>query len=86
MVDFTCTRCGARPEPLAESFAIVRHRPGCSVLAGVVRRRWPLRRDTSLPDTPKPTPFAQRADWGRFHRAVEAMQARRNDRMRARSR
>ncbi|BCO35511.1 hypothetical protein BMW24_022940 [Mycobacterium heckeshornense] len=75
---FTCRECAAPAEPVTEggaTIAVVRHQPGCSVLIGVIRRRWPLRRDLSLPRSPAPQPFAQRADWGRWRKAVEAMQA-----------
>ncbi len=77
---FACQECAAAAEPVTEggaTIAIVRHRPGCSVLADVIRQRWPLWPDTSLPGTPRPQPFAQRADSGRFHRAVKAMRERR---------
>ncbi|PIJ36953.1 hypothetical protein BMW24_004470 [Mycobacterium heckeshornense] len=72
---FACARCAASADPVSDgnsTIAIVRHRPGCSVLAGVIRRRWPLRRDTSLPDTPALQPFAARADWSRWQKVVSA--------------
>jgi hypothetical protein len=68
----------AAPELLADGkaqLAIVRHAPGCATLLAQVGGRWPAQ-PARLPDTPSQLPFEQRAAWGRWHRAVQARQAR----------
>jgi hypothetical protein len=62
---FDCQQCGAEGRAHG-TVTIVEHTPGCSLLADVVRRRWPLK--NRLPDTPEPRPFQRRADWSRAGR------------------
>jgi hypothetical protein len=66
---FDCPTCRA-PAHTEGTLSIVRHAPGCDTLAEVIRRRWPLRASRTLPDTPRPVPFAAKAAYGRWHQAV----------------
>jgi len=63
---FTCQHCDAAPERLVDGkaqLAIVRHTPGCATLQAQVRARWP-HEPATLPATPSPVPFEQRAPSG----------------------
>jgi hypothetical protein len=73
---FACQRCDAAPEPIPGSNAvIVRHGAGCVRLAERIKARWPLTA-SELPGAPNPQPFAQKAAWSRWHKAVLAIDAR----------
>jgi hypothetical protein len=71
---FARTHCNARPELVTDRGAevsIVRHDLGCATLEAQVRARWPFEPAT-LPETPGQIPFASRAAFGRWHKAVLA--------------
>jgi hypothetical protein len=76
---FSCHHCNAAPELIIDGRAhmsIVRHGPCCPTLLAQVRSRWPAE-PAGLPDTPAQIPFAQRAAFGRWHKAVLAREERR---------
>jgi hypothetical protein len=66
------------PELIAHGKAkvsVVRHALACPVLIAQTKTRWPLAQD-ALPYTPGQTPFANRTEWSRWRRAVQAQQGR----------
>jgi hypothetical protein len=63
---FTCASCKAVCEQISDGAAqlsIVRHQPGCEVLAAQTRARWPDK-PAKFPTTPRPTPFERLGDYG----------------------
>ncbi|MBS4729710.1 hypothetical protein MSM1_15620 [Mycobacterium sp. SM1] len=76
---FACQHCAAMPEMIIDGRAqlsIVRHSLGCPTLLTQVRTRWPIEAE-KLPETPGQVPFAKRADFGRFRKAVLARERKR---------
>lgn len=75
---FRCPSCDAAPEPIpgAAGMTVVRHAPGCPLLAAATRARWPLA-PAGLPDTPRQVAFANRAGRSRWRGRLYSSAARR---------